>query len=418
MKSTKKLTFLHVADLHLDARKYNSEERTKDFFLALKDVLEKYAVAKKVSFVLFVGDLLDKRNVTAQGMNHAVECFQLLKNANIPAILVEGNHDQGSNFESSWLKSLNKWKFVKLLEPVFTEKGAELLEWDETRNIGSYIDIKGIRIYGNIWYGSSGDSAVSKIMDALRDVHDPRLYSIMMLHTDLDGEHKNIKGLSVDKMKELKTYINYLALGHIHRNFVIDDWAYSPGSLEPTAIDQYEVVRGAYLVEVDLEKKTHKPRLMREYRQRPFIRLSFTISEDTPEKFNDRLFDFLNSSLIPSTQDMEGLLPIVELTISGSLSFKTNLLNLNKIRDRIKKEYKCLLVLIKNQTKPIDFQSEMPDDTPRSEKERRVLFDLVSKDIRFKDKSDKLTDIIFEAKRLALSGELPEKIAGMIEKNM
>ncbi|HNC58786.1 MAG TPA: metallophosphoesterase [Leptospiraceae bacterium] len=411
--------FLHVADLHIGLRRYKNEERTDDFFLALKDVFEKYAIKEKVNFVLIAGDFFDVRKVEPTAMNHAITCLKILQDAKIPVIAIEGNHDSREMSSNvSWLRSLSQWGYIKLLEPAYTEDGAKLLPWSEENKTGSYIDIGKVRIYGTIWFGSTVSTALTGMLDMIRDVHDPKKFNILMLHTDVEGVmHHSIKGLSIEKMRELKSHIDYLALGHIHKNFVIDNWAYMPGSLEACSVDQYAEVRGAYLVEI--KGKKHMATLVRDYYQRPIIRLSFAVEEtDTPEEFSSKLFEFLSCHLKPSNKPIgEELLPIVELTVTGTLGFKTNLLNLNKVRDKIKKDFHCLLVLLKNQTKPVDFGSEVEHNASRSDIEKKVLTDLIAKDVRFKNNAEKLSDVIMEAKRLVLSGELPEKIAQMIEKN-
>ncbi len=58
-------------------------------------------------------------------------------------------------------------------------------------------------------------------------------------------------------MNELKSLVDYLALGHTHKRFEIDGWAFNPGSLEACSIDEYREERGLYLVEVDDERNIH-----------------------------------------------------------------------------------------------------------------------------------------------------------------
>ena len=51
-------------------------------------------------------------------MNHAFAGLSLLKDAGIPVVAIEGNHDQKHNdSEYSWLRSLANWRLLHLLEP-------------------------------------------------------------------------------------------------------------------------------------------------------------------------------------------------------------------------------------------------------------------------------------------------------------
>lgn len=422
MRENKNLIkFLHVADTHLDIKRHGSETRSHDFFMSLYTTFEKYAAKEAVSFVLIAGDTFDKRSVTSEGMDHAIQCFQLLKDAKIPCLVISGNHDNNSySSDSSWLRSLCRWKFITLLEPTFESGKATLKKWDEKSRTGGYIEIGNVRIYGNVWGGSSTEIILTQMVDGLRDVHDASFYNIMMLHADIQGFiHKGVKGLSVDKMLELKKYINYLALGHIHESFVIENWAYMPGSLNWTAIDQTEKRRGCYLVEVDTVKKTHKATLMQGYQQRPAIRLSFELNKDQkPEEFQTLLFEYLDTQLTPFVEEKDKLAPIIELTITGNISFKTNLLDLNKVKEKIKKKYNPLLCLVKNNSVPAEYAAAVSDpEVSRAVKEQKVIEDLISKDVRYKNRSG-MADMIFEAKRLALFGEDPAKISAMIEKSL
>src|SRR4051812_47372697 len=88
------MKFLHLADIHLGCRRYNLEERTKDFFRAWRDVIEKHAIPQKIDFMLIAGDFFDRRNIDPQAMNHAMAGLKLLKEHDIPVVVIEGNHDQ------------------------------------------------------------------------------------------------------------------------------------------------------------------------------------------------------------------------------------------------------------------------------------------------------------------------------------
>src|SRR5215210_8232786 len=118
------MKFLHLADIHLGCRRYNLEERTKDFFRAWYDVITNHAIAEKVDFVLIVGDFFDRRNIDPQAMNHAMAGLELLREAGIPVVAIEGNHDQRDTVsDHSWLRSLSGWGFLKLLEPTRDAEG-------------------------------------------------------------------------------------------------------------------------------------------------------------------------------------------------------------------------------------------------------------------------------------------------------
>ena len=85
--------FLHIADIHLGFDRYNSPERTKDFFRAFQTTLEQYALEASVDFVLIAGDLFEHRNIMPATLNQAQVCLQVLQEEGIPVLAIEGNHD-------------------------------------------------------------------------------------------------------------------------------------------------------------------------------------------------------------------------------------------------------------------------------------------------------------------------------------
>src|SRR5262245_7732582 len=412
--------FLHIADIHLGIRRYRSEDRARDFFYAWRDCIERYALAEEVSFVLIAGDFFDARKVEPQAMNQAMYCLSRLREAGIPVIAIEGNHDcHESESKFSWLRSLSQWGYIKLLEPVYNDGVVNLVPWDDKNRVGSYIDIDGIRIFGSVWYGSTVSKALPALIDQLHEHHSPSHFNVMMLHTDVEGQlNRPIPALPVAEINKLRSYVDYLALGHTHKNFEIDGWVYNPGSLEACSVDEYANVRGAYLVEVVDGK--HTAVLARDYHQRPVLRSSFDVGGySTPEELREALFSQLRGEITPHEAGGGGTegAPVIELTLRGRLGFKSSMLEINRMREEIKREFNPLLVMMKNQTVPVEYAvaAGLSEGVSRAERERRVIEDLIARDSRFRDQAQALAALVIEAKRLALADETPSRIIEMIE---
>ncbi len=415
--------FLHLADIHLGIRRYRMEERTRDFFFAWRDCIEQYALREKVSFVLIAGDFFDTRRVEPQAMNHAMICLTKLRDAGIPVIVIEGNHDQRESLHTfSWLRSLSQWGFIKLLEPQYDEGGSvRFAPWDDVARAGSFIDIDGVRIFGSTWYGATVGRMLPALIDEMRQHHSPQLYNIMMLHTDVEGQqNRPIPALPVAKLAELKSVVDYLALGHTHKNFEIDGWAYNPGSLEACSVDEFANTRGAYLVEIADGK--HTAQLMRDYHQRPFKRFDFDVSgRAEPEELRAALFAQLRRELNPhKSEATDALAPVVDLSLRGHLGFKTALLELSRIREEIKQEFQPFAAQVRDQTVPVEYAVAADTGAPvtRAERERRVIEDLIARDARFRDHAREMAGLVLEAKRLALADEQPAKIAELIDQRL
>jgi hypothetical protein len=115
-----------------------------------------------------------------------------------------------------------------------------------------------------------------------------------------------------------------------------------------------------------------------------------------------------------------GEAPVIELTLRGRLGFKSSLLEINRLREEIKKEFNPLLVMMKNQTVPVEYAvaAGLSEGVPRAERERRVIEDLIARDSRFRDQAQDLAALVIEAKRLALTDEPPPRIVEMIERKI
>jgi DNA repair protein SbcD/Mre11 len=417
------IKFLHLSDIHLGCRRYNLDERTKDFFRSWHDVIERHALPNSVDFVLIAGDFFDRRNIDPQTMNHALAGLQLLKDADIPVVAIEGNHDRRDAVSDySWMRSFSQAGFFYLLEPASYEEGrVELSAWDDETRRGSYIDIKGARVFGSHWYGTSANSAMTLLADALRDARDAKLFNVLLLHTDVEGQlNRPIPALSVEKLKELRALVDYVALGHTHKRFELDGWAFNPGSLEACSIDEYREERGLYLVEVDDERRVSAA-FVNDYVQRPFQRLTFDVSgAENPEAVHTGVIEMVGREARKHDPDSEDPAPIIEINLRGHLGFKNSLLELRKMREDATEATGALHVMLKNQSVPVEYAvaAGLDADTSRAHRERRIIADLIARDTRFRDRADEMAELVLEAKRRALGDDPPEAILELIEQKI
>ena len=416
------MKFLHIADVHLGCRRYNIDERTKDFARAWIDVVQNHAIANSVDFVLVCGDFFNSRKVDPEAMNHAMIGLTALKEAGIPVVAIEGNHDQRDAVsDHSWMRSLSAWGFLTLLEPQVSE-GFDLAPWDEETRAGSYVDIAGARIFGTHWFGTSTDAAIPLLCDALRRARGEGLFNILMLHTDVEGQlnRPNIPALSVARMQEMRGLVDYVALGHTHKRFELDGWAFNPGSLEACSIDEYREERGLYLVEVDDAHRV-SARFINDYVQRPFQRLTFDVSgAEDPEVVHAGVLETVRREARPHDADSGGPAPIIEINLRGHLGFKNSLLDMRRMREEALEATGALHVMLKNQSVPVEYAvaAGLDADTSRAFRERRIVEDLIARDTRYRDRAREMAELVLEAKRRALGDEPAESILELIEQKI
>ncbi len=412
------MKFLHISDVHLGCTRYQLAESPRDFFDAWIDVLKKYAVEEKVDFVIMCGDFFHKRNVPPETMNYAFAGLSLLKAAGIPFVGIEGNHDQKhTDSDYSWLRSLSNWNLLYLLEPKNVEGKIVYEQWNADTGRGGFIDIGNARIFGSNWYGASANWAIPMLTSAIKENSREEAFQILMLHTDVEGyttSRHHIPALSEANLKELKSVIDYVGLGHTHMSIEIDNWAFNPGSLEVTSIDEYNNTRGAFLVEIN-ENLEVTAKHITDYKQRPFQRLTFDVSgiAETKEVTEGVLEKVRNEARSAEENQPK---PIIEVTLRGYLGFRNSELEQQKIREEAQKMTNALHIRLKNNTVPIDYAvaADAGEDVSRQQLERRVVEDLIAQTPRYRGLAKEMADAIIGSKQMALSDDSPDKIMDFI----
>ena len=155
-----------------------------------------------------------------------------------------------------------------------------------------------------------------------------------------------------------------------------------------------------------------------DYFQRPFRRIEHLISgKEDPDEVRAEVYDVLRAECHQLETIEDEQRPIIELTLRGQLAFKNSLLRLDKLKEQAVEELQPLGLIINNKTIPkaLAVAMDLTHDTPRGERELRVIEDLIKPDPRFGARASEIAAIVVEAKRLALEGESPEKILKLIE---
>jgi DNA repair exonuclease SbcCD nuclease subunit len=248
--------FLHVSDVHLGFRQYNESFRAHDFAHAFKEVIAR-AIAEQVQFVLIAGDLFHKRAIDAQTLDQAYRRLEQLRQAGIPCVVIEGNHEMAYyGEEGSWLGFLRARGLITLLQTDF-DKGVASFAPVRSGSGGWVDPIPGVRIYGLGYKGAGAPTAVELCALALDGLPPEERtgveFTIFAAHTGVLGELPgDALSPTLPQWLSLRPHVDYVALGHIHKPFIKDDWLFNPGSLETCASNEWAWGdRAALLVDVD-----------------------------------------------------------------------------------------------------------------------------------------------------------------------
>ena len=401
--------FLHVADVHLGLDRYDTPQRTKDFFLSFRDVLERYAIDEQVDFVLIAGDLFEHRQVLPAILNQAQICFEMLREAGIPVLAIEGNHDNRPYAtKTSWLRYMADWEYVILLEPKEdAEDGENLFDpWTPEAKAVGYIDLPcGVRVLGSRWYGASAPQMIQKLADSIRQLPPGPAHTVMMFHHGMDGQIARYSGaLRLEAVNPLREAgVEYLALGHIHKNYELEGWIFNPGSIEANSIAENlsQTPRGAYLVEID--GTGIRAELKQDYHQRRMIRLSLEANkQQTQAELEQAAIAHIQAAAKSGkTQDA-----IVELRIHGQVGFNRLDLNVRDLRDKLHHLSEALIFLLKYDAIGTEYETPMigngEEPPPRTAIELQAYTDLLAANNAYQEQSEAIAKGLVELKDLVL----------------
>ncbi|MCB9637813.1 MAG: hypothetical protein H6727_02770 [Myxococcales bacterium] len=126
---------------------------------------------------------------------------------------------------------------------------------------------------GSHWYGASSHVVIDRFREAI-EAPPPKPFNIMMFHGGLSTHVNELSGgVDYEVMLALRPCVQYLALGHIHKQYSMQNWLFNPGSLEVSKSREYDEPHGAYIGEIHLEDMSLHVTHHQDYLKRPFITL-------------------------------------------------------------------------------------------------------------------------------------------------
>lgn len=417
--------FLHVADVHLGFDRYDCKERSLDFFYAFQDALERYAIVKDpspsittaVDFVLIAGDLFEHRMIQPAVLGQAQICLQTLQDAGIPVLAIEGNHDNRPfGTKTSWLRYLSNQGLLMLLEPESNDAGGLQFDpWDGER--GGYVDLPcGVRVLGSCWYGANAPRAIAQLVDAMQVLPPAPSHTVMMFHHGLEGQIARYAGaLRYKDLLPLKLAgVDYLALGHIHKNYSAEGWIFNPGSIEANSIEEGQYERGVYRVE--LTASGIQAELQQDYLQRPMHRLAISLKgQETADQVFQQAIEKMTVA-VTTQQIQPETAPIVEFRIEGQAGFDHLDLNIRALQTQLQELSQALIFLLKWNAVSTNFESPLADSAARHEVEREVFTDLLAAHATYKRQAEKLSQGLFDLKTMQLEQIPDSELYTLIER--
>ncbi len=214
-------------------------DRTPEIREVLVEIAE-IAQREAVDLILVAGDLFDTRNPGAGAEEAVYEFFLTTGRANIPSVVVAGNHDSPSRLEA--IKHLLKLASVQVIgHPVVSKQGGtlELFLNGETVRIAAlpFVSERRIIKVAELLEADPGQwlekyqEGMRKLIANLTEPFDSDAVNVLITHLTTDGATLSQSEYSFHctesyalKADVFPESLNYVALGHIHKSQCIKDF--------------------------------------------------------------------------------------------------------------------------------------------------------------------------------------------------
>ena len=398
------LSFIHTADIHLGKTYRTSAGETaryEDFFRMLGSIVAD-AIAGKVDFVLIAGDLFHTGQILPRTFARTIETLQLLKDAGIPCIAVEGNHDWIHRRDSiSWMEALSQMGYIHLLRPTRTENGGYRFDpFDPETGMGGHIEINGLNIYGLGYIGAQAGVHVPRICEAVETKN-----NILLFHVGIwTYSPVEIGNMQPAEALPLADVFDYVALGHGHKPYIIETpagrpYAFNPGSPERVNFGEEGYNKGYWFVTVENGNQQTEFR-----RTAPRPMKTVSVSLDGAESV-DQALNHLKEQLAEKLNGV-GDRPLIEMKVTGRVRFHPFELGRERLRSLVEELANPLHVEIKNHLSLVTGRGlEETERRSLEEIERDVLHELIGANSAWKGKEDELVSLATAIRDQVLKGD-------------
>lgn len=391
------MRFIHCSDIHLGKtyRHPDAESIRYDDFFHTFDHIIAAALTEAVDFMLIGGDLFHVGQILPKTFARTIESLQPLKDAGIPCIAIEGNHDWIHRRDSiSWMEALSQMGYVKLLRPQRVDDGGyDFPLFDETTGMGGHVEIGELNLYGLGYIGAQAGSHVERICQAVTTSN-----NILLFHVGIwSFSPVEIGNMKLEEAQPLSEVFDYVALGHGHKPYIITSdagrpYAYNPGSPERVNFGEQKYAKGYYLVDTNVDGGAYQV-TFRDTNPRPMV--VATIDLDGSEHSEAALDAFCTQviTLLSESRDVtDERAPLLELKLVGQVMFHPFELSRDRLRLSLDEIVKPLHLEVKNQLSLHRRGSDAGDaHKSLAEIETDVLHELISTSSDYKGREDELT---------------------------
>jgi exonuclease SbcD len=410
------IRFIHTADIHLGKTYRNASgqaERYEDFFRCLAEIVAD-AVREEVDFVLVAGDLFHTGQILPRTFARTIEVLQPLKEAGIPCIAVEGNHDWIHRRDSiSWMEALSQMGYLRLLRPSRTEEGGYRFDpFDSETGIGGRTEVGGLNIYGLGYIGAQAGSHVPRLCEAVQTEN-----NLLLFHVGIwTYSPVEIGNMKPEEALPLVERFAYVALGHGHKPYVIETpdgrpYAFNPGSPERVNFGEERYEKGYYMVTVE---EGHFSYAFRTTDPRPMV--SVVVDLEGSDNADTALVRFGEQVAAKLESGPDRRRPLLDIRLAGRVGFHPFELGRERLQLVLAETADPLHVEIRNHLSMVTRAGE--GETAKkslAEIERDVLRELVGARSEYKGREEELVRLSLAIRNQVLKGDVEgEELLGLL----
>jgi len=437
------MKFLHFSDVHLGHRQYNMDLRRQDMYHSFLQTINE-GIKENIDVALICGDLFHHKNVTAETLSNAEKGLSLFAEKKIPTILIQGNHDAKLYREDmTWLEYLHRKQKSILLQADITETGLTFNRYN-TKEPGShagFVDIGTGRIFGLQYSGQRTIERLQQIKTAIQQVNDQYGkpdWTILLGHFGVEGHIPGLTGgVPMQELNELSSTVDYLALGHLHKQYSEQNWIFNPGSLEAHDTREATWDLGYYLTEINKDKNVKATHVLS--KRRPFYKIVFSVGRFQSK---EALLHGFNRKLGVEQEYLEKLQqkphfqkeskkrrPIIDLRLRGQLQFSRSRLNIDELIRFIEEKTNAIKVQPSDATESIETgeiineieggRAAIFDEDGhlnRTRLEQAVFTLKAGEDARYSEEKEQIAAVLIALKKELLAREPPEDITETLQK--
>lgn len=447
----------HMADIHLGHRQYGLKQREDDMASAFRATIQ-LALQNDPDAILLPGDLFDSRDLRPRVLDAAERNLERIPD-DVPVLVSRGNHDENlTPREVTWLNYLHERNLIVLLEADLPGEGEAAAfspadsEADDDRSHAGFYDIDTddgtVRVFGLQWRGARTDTALGQVARGIRETnndHGTPDYTVLLAHFGIEDEVPSLGGsVTHAELRDVRNVVDYLALGHIHKQYESAGWVYNPGSPEAHTTQEareewnhgyYDVTLSPATADYDGPGAFAHTVTHHHSRRRPYFRLGpFDV---TPYNTYGELYEDFRDYVTKHEGNLEDILyreeftkgdeprsPIVDLRFEGTLQFDRSDFATGDLADLVEDAYNALYVQtntsrvtsaeIEELLKGLDDDEVFVDGRLQTEAIEQRVFETIAAESRFSDQADDVATILGDAHRMAKTGEDPQDIADLV----